>query len=68
MKKYTFRITQPLKAYYEAKIDVEATSAQAAKNKLQKMSQKKLDKMAYNWEQETDNAEPDGTIEIHNLI
>lgn len=64
MKTYTFRVTQSLEGFYEGKIDIEANSEKEAREKLEEMSNKKLDDLVYNWEQNTDNAEPFGDIEI----
>lgn len=67
MKKFTFRITQDLKAFYEGLVDIEASSEKAARNKLEKMSTEAIDKLVYDWEQNTDNASPEGEIEIQEL-
>lgn len=68
MKTYTFRITQDLKAFYEAKIDIKARSLKEANSKVYNMSTKQLDKLAYDWEQNTDNASPEGQIEVHECL
>lgn len=68
MKEYTFRITQPLVAFYEAEVTIEAKSEKDARNKLNKMSNEEITEYSHNWEQNTDNADPDGDIEIHELI
>lgn len=68
MKTYTFRISQNLEAYYNVEVSIEASSEKAARNKLEKMSTKELDKIATNWEQMTDNASPVGEITIQELI
>jgi hypothetical protein len=68
MKTFTFRISQDLEAYYNARVDVKASSEQAALNKLKKMSTKELDKVAYDWEQMTDNASAVGEITIQECL
>lgn len=68
MKEYTFRITQPLIAFYEAKLTIEAKSEKEARGKLDKMSNDEITEYSHDWEQNTDNADPDGDIEIHELI
>ena len=68
MKNYVFRITQDLQAFYEAKVSIKASSEKVAKNKLEKMSNKELNDIAFDWEQNTDDANPVGDINIHELI
>lgn len=68
MKKYTFRITQPLEAFYTGHIDVEASSEEEARNKLKKMSQSEFEDNVYDWEQDTGDAFSNGPIEVHELI
>ena len=68
MKKYTFRVSQDLLAYYNALVSIEASSEKSARNKLEKMSTQKLSEIAFEWEQVTDNATPDGEITIQELI
>ena len=68
MKTYTFRVTQDLKAYYEGRISIKAKSEEAALAKLRKMKQGNLEELAKDWEQETDNAEAEGDIEIQNCV
>ena len=67
MKTFTFRVTQPLKAYYEGRVSVEAKSEKAARKILENMTQNELEDTCENWEQQTDNADPDGDIEIQEL-
>lgn len=68
MKSYTFRVTQPLVAFYEGEVTVQASNEKAAKNKLLKMSQKNLEDICTGWEQNTDNADPNGAIEIQECV
>jgi hypothetical protein len=64
MKSFTFNVTQELKAFYEAKVTINARSKKAARIKLEKLSQNELDELCTDWEQNTDNAEPVGDISI----
>lgn len=64
MKSFDFRVTQELKAFYEAKVTITASSEKAARNKLERLSQAKLDELCTDWDQNTDNAAPVGDIEI----
>lgn len=68
MKTFTFRVTQDLRAFYEGEVSIEALNEQDARKKLAKLSTKKLDEIATHWEQNTDNATPEGKIEIQELI
>lgn len=65
---YTFRVTQGLSAFYEGEVSVEASSEKAARNKLSKMTNKKLEEITSNWDQNTDEASPNGDIQIQELI
>lgn len=67
MKNYTFRITQPLTAFYEGEVNIKAKNEGSARNKLSKMSQKQLEKIVTDWEQNTENAFADGDINIEEL-
>ncbi len=68
MKKFTFRLTRDLLAYYECQVDIQASSEKAARNKLAKMSTQAIDEIAYDWEQNTDNASPNGDFEVQELV
>jgi hypothetical protein len=68
MKSFTFNVTQELKAFYEAKVTINASSEKAARNKLKKLSQNKLDELCTEWEQNTDNAEPVGNISVEECV
>ena len=68
MKTYTFRVSQDLEAYYNAEINIKASSKKAAINKINKMTQKQLENLAVNWEQMTEEATPVGDITIEELI
>lgn len=68
MQTFTFRVTQDLKAFYEASVSIEAKDAESARKKLEKMSQKNLDSLCYDWEQNTANAQAEGKIEIQELL
>lgn len=66
--KYKFRATVPLTAFYECELEIEANSENEAKDLLENMSYEELDEIATNWEQNTDNADPDGDFEIHECM
>lgn len=66
--KYKFRATVPLTAFYECELEIEANSELEARDLLENMSYEKLDEIATDWEQNTDNANPDGDFEIHECI
>ena len=68
MNKYTFRITQDLIGFYEGEVTIEAVSEQAARGILEEMSTDEIDKIAFDWEQNTDNAYSDGPIEIQEVL
>lgn len=68
MNEYTFRVTQPLVGYYEGDVTIEANSEKEGKELLENMSNDELDSICENWEQSVDDAEPDGDIEIQQLI
>lgn len=68
MKNYTFRISQDLLAYYNAKVTIKANNAKIAKNKLEQMTTRELDEIAFDWEQITNNASPIGDITVQELI
>jgi len=68
MKSFTFKVTQELKAFYEAKVTINATSEKAARNKLKKLSQDDLDELCTDWNQNTDNAEPVGSISVEEYV
>ena len=68
MNTYTFRVSQDLEAYYNAEINIKASSEKAAINKINKMTQKQLENLAVNWEQMTKEATPVGDITIQELI
>jgi len=67
-KTFTFNITQDLKAFYEAKVSIEAKNADEARKKLEAMSTEELNEIATDWEVNTDNAEAEGEIEIQDLV
>lgn len=66
--KYKFRATIPLTAFYECELEIEANSENEARSVLEDMSYEELDEIATNWEQNTDNALPDGDFEIHECM
>lgn len=66
--KYKFRATVPLTAFYECELEIEANSENEAKDLLENKTYEELDEIATNWEQNTDNAIPDGDFEIHECI
>lgn len=66
--KYKFRATVPLTAFYECELEIEANSENEARSVLKDMSYEELDEIATNWEQNTDNADPDGDFEIHECM
>lgn len=68
MNRYTFRVTQPLVGYYEADVTINAKSEEEARNILENMSQNELEEICENWDQVSEDMNPHGDIEIHNLI
>lgn len=68
MKQYTFRVTQPLRGYYEAELKIQANSKEEAKKLLEKMNNSELEELCENWNQVSEDMEADGDIEIQSLI
>lgn len=68
MKRYTFRVTQPLAGYYEGEVSISAESEEKAREELKKMNSFEIEKLCSNWEQAVGDTEPDGNIEIYQLI
>lgn len=66
MKEYTFRVTQSLSGYYNGLVTVKASSENAARNKLDKMSQEELDQICTDWIQ-ADEMVANGEIIIEEL-
>jgi hypothetical protein len=66
-KNFTFRITQPLVAFYEAEVSIEADSEEEARELLKNMGTSEIEKIAYDWTQNTDNAQSNGEITIEEL-
>jgi hypothetical protein len=67
MAKFTFRVTQDLKAYYEGSVTIDATSEEEARQQLEAMPTETLEDLVEDWEQNTDNAESEGEITIQEL-
>lgn len=67
MKAFTFRVTQDLKAYYEGNVTINATSEEEARKQLEAMPTETVEELATDWEQCTDEAQPEGAITIQEL-
>ena len=47
MKRFTFRVTQPLVGFYEGYVDIEANSEEEGHKMLKAMPSEMLDKLCY---------------------
>lgn len=68
MKPFKFRVTQKTTTYYEGEIEIQASSEEKAREKLNKMRQKKLEGLVTGWDVAEDNVYSAGPIEIKNCI
>ena len=62
MKKFTFDITQNAVGFFKGKVDIEASSKNAAINKLRKLQEEELEGLVYDWT--TSDLISDGRVEV----